>query len=159
MFSINVCHWIHSGGPTSTLSDLFLTSIDRAKESVRNFFSMNKFFYQNILWRTMNNVVGARVMKFQYIAPIFWTFASKCIIIQIIGKNKQFFMLWNFRLTLYSVFHEQVFFCDILSLLVQALKVWVAQFMLAKLQYHEDFFFLSFIWRIAFSLDGHASLG
>jgi hypothetical protein len=32
----NSSHWIHSGGPTSTPSDLFLKGVDRAKESVRN---------------------------------------------------------------------------------------------------------------------------
>ena len=52
----------------------------------------------------MNSTIGTRVIKFQYIAPIFWTFASKCIVILIIGKNKQFLMLWNFWLTLYFIF-------------------------------------------------------
>ena len=110
MFLINARHWIHSGGPTFTPLDLFLTAIDRAKERVRKFFSMNNFFSQNIRWRTMNNILGTRIMKFQYIAPIFWTFASECILIQIIGKNKQLFMLSKFWLTLYFVFINMISF-------------------------------------------------
>ena len=51
-FSINARHWIHSRGPTSTPSDLFFTAVDRAKESVRKFFSMNNYF--------LKTFVGAR---------------------------------------------------------------------------------------------------
>jgi len=48
-FSINARHWIHSGGPTSTPSDLFLTAVDRAKESVRKFFCMNNSFLKTFV--------------------------------------------------------------------------------------------------------------
>jgi hypothetical protein len=44
-FSINAHHWIHSGGPTSTPSDLFLTAVDRAKESVRKILQYEKLFF------------------------------------------------------------------------------------------------------------------
>ena len=54
--------------------------------------------------------ICTRIIKFQYIAPKFLAFTSECIFIQIIGKNKQFFMLWNFLLTLYFVFMNNISF-------------------------------------------------
>ena len=39
------------------------------------------FFFPNQPLCTMNNVIVALVMKFQYITPRFWAFASKCILI------------------------------------------------------------------------------
>ena len=35
----------------------------------------------------IDSIVGAQVMEYQYIAPRLRTFASECMLIQIIGKK------------------------------------------------------------------------